>query len=36
MNTGKVTGVIANLIIIEAEGAVTQNSIKFKKTFGVM
>ena len=27
MNTGKVTGVISNLIFIEAEGAVTQNEI---------
>ena len=27
MNTGKVTGVISNLIFIEAEGAITQNEI---------
>lgn len=27
MNTGKVTGVISNLIFIEAHGAVTQNKI---------
>lgn len=29
MNTGKVTGVISNLIFIEANGAVTQNEICF-------